>query len=287
MTMEIMELPTARLRCRLDCKTLKEGTVKELMDIMRREGFRKSYALSVRPTKIRELNNGNIDGWEIIDGRHRFEAAWRLNFETAPCIIETDDDLHAEKHMIEADLIRADLTPIDLAKRTSRLKTIHEQLYPETRRSNDGGGFKGNRHTGSLVSLENSEASFVSETSSKTGRGESTIRKDAHRGAHISDEAADKLRGTQLDKGEYLDKLKKIPMKDQTAIIERDLSKKKACISTRGRPRKKDSPTANGEQVAAWIVAHVDNNKIPMLINLMEGTSLKYIIESLRKMLAE
>jgi hypothetical protein len=74
------------------------------------------------------------------------------------------------------------------------------------------------------VALGNIETSFVANTATRTGRAESTIRRDAHRGANISDEAAEKLRGTPLDNGEYIDKLKKVPMKDQVAVFERDLS---------------------------------------------------------------
>lgn len=282
--MEIMELPTARLRRRLDCRALNEGNVKNLMECMRREGFWKSSPLRVRPIKIREATNGNIDGWEITSGRHRFEAAWRLNFETAPCVIETEDDLHAELSMIDENLVRSDLGPVDLAKQTARRKIIHEQLYPETKHHVSGGLA---RHNSATTNLVDAEDGFVSNTSAKTGRSKTTVRRDARRGANISDGAADKLRGTHLDKGEFLDELEKIAMADQVQFVEQKLSEKKM-PSKRGRPRNKDdSPTTKGEAAAVWIFANIVTSKIPAFIRILEGTRPKYIIATLRRKLAE
>jgi ParB family chromosome partitioning protein len=207
----IRELPTARLRRRLDCRSLDEGHVKNLMDTMRRAGFWNSAPLRVRPTKIRELNNGNIDGWEITAGGHRFEAAWRLNFETAPCVIETEDDLHAEKSMIEENLIRRELDPVDLAKQTARLKVIYEELYPGTTHGGD--------RKSSNRKISDSKR-FTKETAAKTGRSESSVQKDARRGEVLGDDL-NNIIGTSLDKGVELDALVKMAPSARREIIGR------------------------------------------------------------------
>lgn len=47
-------------------------------------------------------------------------------------------------------------------------------MHPETKRSNEGGGFKGNRYTGSLASAKSAEAkeSFTAATAKATGKAE-------------------------------------------------------------------------------------------------------------------
>jgi hypothetical protein len=100
-TCQIQELRTARLRhlrgsgAGFSGRRLDENNVKSLMESMGEHGFWKSSPLRVRPIKIRELNDGNIDGWEIISGQHRFEAAWRLNYATVPCVIAASTRTYA------------------------------------------------------------------------------------------------------------------------------------------------------------------------------------------------
>ncbi|TDR89552.1 hypothetical protein [Enterovirga rhinocerotis] len=54
---------------------------------------------------------------------------------------------------------------------------------------------------------QNGEASprFTKETADRTGRAERNIQRDAERGEKVCPEALDLIRGTDLDKGTYLD----------------------------------------------------------------------------------
>jgi ParB-like chromosome segregation protein Spo0J len=229
----IHELPTARLRRRLNCRTLNESNVKNLMEGMRKEGFWKSSPLRVRPIKIRELNNGNIDGWEITSGRHRFEAAWRLNFKTAPCVIVDEDDLHAELAMIDENLCRADLEQGERAKQTARLKIIYEELFPETAHGGD------RKSPSRKISNLNR---FSKETAAKTGRSESSVQKDARRGEVLGNDNLNNIAGTSLDKGVELDALMKIAPLARREIIDRAKAGEKVSAAAK---QHKDAARAN------------------------------------------
>jgi hypothetical protein len=55
-------------------------------------------------------------------------------------------------------------------------KEIYEILHPETKRPNEGGAFRGNQHTGNVVSAKNAETSFTAATAKATVKAERTIR---------------------------------------------------------------------------------------------------------------
>ena len=218
-TCQIQELRTARLRhlrgsgAGFSGRRLDENNVKSLMESMGEHGFWKSSPLRVRPIKIRELNDGNIDGWEIISGQHRFEAAWRLNYATVPCVIAADDDLHAELIMIDENLCRADLEPVEMARQTARRKVIYEELHP-------GAGHGGDRKSSNRKISNLKSTRFSKETAAKTGRSESSVQKDARRGEVLGDDLND-IAGTSLDKGVELDALVKMAPLARREIIDR------------------------------------------------------------------
>ena len=57
-----------------------------------------------------------------------------------------------------------------------------------------------------------------------TGRAERSIQRDAERGEKVSEEALNLVRGTALDTGSYLDKLKRVDQADQVETVQRALS---------------------------------------------------------------
>ena len=97
-----------------------------------------------------------------------------------PCIIVTDDDLHAELAMIDENLMRAELSPADRASGTARRKAIYLELHPETANGATGGGHNQLRQVGEAADR------FTAETASATGRSERAIQRDAERGEKIS-----------------------------------------------------------------------------------------------------
>lgn len=215
----VVDIPIAKLRRRMDARALDGETVKALAASIADMGI--MTPLRVRPTSIFESGQPR-EGWEITTGRHRFEAARKVGLETVPCIVVDDDELHAELAMIDENLCRAELGPADRSAQSARRKVIYLELHPETA-AGVAGAHASNRAQGNAA--ENfSVASFANDTAEKTGKTDRAVRLDVERGEKVCGEALDLVRGTDLDKGSYLDKLKTLTPDEQIAKVKRALS---------------------------------------------------------------
>jgi hypothetical protein len=82
---------------------------------------------------------------------------------------------------------------------TARRKAAYEALHPETKHG-------GNRRVSSAqVGHLNPVDRFTAETAAKTGRSETSIKRDAERGSKVCQAALDVLEGTKADTGTALD----------------------------------------------------------------------------------
>ena len=117
---------------------------------------------------------------KLIAGAHRIEAYKRMGFAEIECTVAEVDGLKAELAEIDENLIRHNLNHIDEGEQLLRKKEIYEILYPETKASYNGGGFKGNQHkkevTGT-VPATTQRKSFVDDTADKMQITPSSIRK--------------------------------------------------------------------------------------------------------------
>lgn len=116
-----------------------------------------------------------------------------------------EDNLHAELAMLDENLMRAELSPADRAP--ARRKAIYLELHPEAAHDTAGAAARWNANA-------NSAPAFTAETAATTGRSERAVQRDAERGESITEAALEKVRGTQLDTGAYLDKLRGEPRRD-------------------------------------------------------------------------
>jgi ParB-like chromosome segregation protein Spo0J len=99
--------------------------------------------ITVRPSK-RIRNGVDADVWEIITGRHRFEAARRLNWTHIDGVIFQGDDRGARLWEIAENLHRADLTALERATQVAewvKLADKPAQVGPVSERG--GRGLKG------------------------------------------------------------------------------------------------------------------------------------------------
>lgn len=99
------------------------------------------------------------DGYVLIDGAHRMEAARRLGLaEIAAIAVECRAD---EARAMEAsnNLGAARMTPLQTAVFVASWKRTYYEMHPERR----PGLFKGNRHTGNLVSPENGLTNAIAD----------------------------------------------------------------------------------------------------------------------------
>lgn len=136
--------------------------------------------------------NGGVDGrLVLIAGAHRLEAAKRLGWAQIEAIVWRDvSDDWVKLVEIDDNLAGAEMTALDTAVFLARRKVIYERLHPEAR----AGVFKGNRHTGSLVTDIMSVTSFAKATAEKFGITERHVRRMTEAGSALTDAQAYQLR---------------------------------------------------------------------------------------------
>jgi N6-adenosine-specific RNA methylase IME4/ParB-like chromosome segregation protein Spo0J len=155
-------------------------------------------------------------------GGHRLEAMRQLGHTHIDCFHDVGEELDAELWEIDENLARSELTAADRALFMHRRKEIYSIKFPETAH---GGDRKSSRQVGDLI--ENSVARFSSATAQATGQSERSIQRDAARGAKIVDMALHHVRGTRLDNGAFLDRLKLVPEDKQVLYVRAALEEEK------------------------------------------------------------
>lgn len=203
----IRQLPIEIISRRADCRAIDMATVSGLVESIGAVGL-------INPIRVRATG----EGWEVIAGSHRLAACQQLGLVEIDCIVVTEDDLHAELAMIDENLCRAELSPADRARQTARRKAIYLEIHPETAEHVAGG--KGNATADNLSTVP----SFAAATAAVTGTDARTVRRDAERGEKVIAEVLDMIRDTPLDKGTYLDKIKRLTPNEQVTAAKRDLA---------------------------------------------------------------
>lgn len=215
-----------------DARAIDAGNVEKLAESMGEIGL-------VNPVYVRPRG----DGYEVCAGHHRVEAARKLGWDDIAAIIGGSDDLEAELVMIDENLCRAELSPVDRAHYTERRKVIYLERHPET--GHGGERDQASRQLGDLPSDTENVLRFTKETAKKTGRSERAVQRDAERGEKIAADVLRKIKGTHLDNGVYLDALKKLGHDEQRKKIEHDLNTER-----KRRERQKRKPILAPEPIA-------------------------------------
>lgn len=241
----LADLPTDQVVLRADARAINPDAVSALVDSIGAVGL-------INPIRVRASG----DGYELIAGAHRLEACKALGLAEVTCVVVTDDDLHAELAMIDENLCRADLSPSERAHQTARRKAIYQELNPSTR---SGGDHKSDRFQNLKSDLPESFAEATAQTS---GRSVGSVYLDTSRGENILPEVLDLIRGTKLDTGVYLDKLKKMPGSEQYTVAQRDLAflKSQEREASKSANRSKidaDVKSRAAKEVAEMLAEHV------------------------------
>jgi hypothetical protein len=209
-TISTSDILLDRLRVRADARPINITNVWVIRESMRQNGGEIKQPILCRPLA------DEPGYYEIIFGRHRYEASLAEELTTIPAIVEDLDDLHAELMMIDENLCRAELSPAARALAISRRKAIYEALHPETQHGTPGVS----RQVGDTRERSDAER-FTKATSDATGKSERTIQREAERGDKIGSDNLVKIEGTSLDSGAELDALAKLPEDHRTRLIER------------------------------------------------------------------
>jgi len=221
-------------------RDLSEATVAALVNSIGDVGL--LNPITVYPRKL--FRGGNqIDGYGLVAGLHRKTAFERLGLVEIEANVLDLSDLECQIAECDENLCAPQLSPADRARFTKRRKEAYEALHPETK-------VGANQHRGTAA------ARFTEDTATATGQSERKVQLDAERGSKVADKALDLVKGTKLDTGIYLDKLKTMPVTEQIKKVRGDLARPPAqrkVIRIADAPL--DDEDAKERQVAALMAA--------------------------------
>lgn len=197
----------------------------------------------------RKVVDGGVEvgGYGLIAGLHRLEAHQKLGLVNIEAAIFEGDELHRQLGEVDENLIRAELGHADRAAFTRRRKEIYEALHPETRQHVAGGHAKHGSASDKM--------SFAADTAAKTGRDVRTVERDVERANKIPVDVLNRIRGTSLDSGVYLDRLKAL---EPDAMREKVADDLRAIREAEGKQREREArkraaAMSDQEAMEKWI----------------------------------
>jgi len=198
--------------------------------------------ITVRPI-TRPTPTGHAEGFEIVAGRHRYEAALQLKWAKINCFVQAWDDDDAALWEIDENLIRAELSDAQRAEHHARRR---ELMVKKGLVAAHGGDRRSSGQVGHLKS-------YTAETAVTVGQSERAVRRDLERGSKIAPNVLAAVQGTKLDKGVVLDALAKTAPEKQPAKLAELKAKADA---PKPAPRAEPTPLAEKQAQAllqAWM----------------------------------
>jgi ParB family chromosome partitioning protein len=158
-------------------------------------------------------------GFRLVAGLHRIEAAKRLGWtEISAEEFGEESTLLRDLAEIDENLVRCELSALELGEHLAARKAIYELLHPETRHGGDRGNqYVGGKQRDPLLAA----ASFVDDTAEKTGMTPTVIR-DAIRVTNgLAPEVRDEVRDMPqiADRKVELAALAKLSPSEQAALV--------------------------------------------------------------------
>jgi len=180
------------------------------------------------------------DQLDLVAGAHRLEAARLLNWDWIDAIFLDGSDIDRQLWEIDENLMRSELTATQQAEHLAKRK----ELWAMRNTGADCASIQG----------RGQPKQFAADTSVATGVSKATVNRATSRAEHICADARDIVRGTRLDTGIFLDKLKAVAPEFQTAFVKEHLEKME-----KPKPRRAADPENDLEvkekQVAALMAA--------------------------------
>lgn len=193
--------------------------------------------LTVRPS-ARTVNGREVQAFEIVAGRHRYEAAITLKWSHVNAFVQAWDDDDATLWEIDENLIRAELSDAQRADHHARREDIMVRkglVLPGAGRPRNSDKLSG-------------KTSYSRQAATSLGVDERTVRRDLARGKSIAPAVMAEVVGTKLDSGVVLDKLAATPVAEQPRVLA-DLQRVAA------EPRLAKPPLRDAEVVEQQLAA--------------------------------
>jgi ParB family chromosome partitioning protein len=210
---------------------------------------------------------------ELIAGGRRFTAMKELGFTEVPTITVDKSELEQELISIDENLVRKDLTNIELEASLARGRELYETLYPDATKFNEEDltlPESNEIHT----DLANDKRSFIDLTAEKTGLSKKVIKSAIDRDEKASDKVKE-LRSYGELNATQTNEIIKLSKEEQEHVAE--LVKDKSAKEVKELVR---NVTQNGLQSA--VNELVNSPQLPK-----EYKSLKTLLQRTNKTLAK
>jgi ParB family chromosome partitioning protein len=234
--------------------------------------------ITVRPA-VHIAGGRDVDAYDIVTGRHRYEAALKLGWTEIDAYVHDGDGSLDELWEIDENLIRAELTDSQRATAHARREEIMVSLGLVL----VGAGKPSN-------SAKSAElTSYSRKASADLGVSERTVRQDLARGKKIEPGVLADVAGSPLDKGVVLDELAATPREDQRAKLAEITLRRQEALDTRkgveavNRDVNRVISLTEAERFAEWLMAHTDLDEVDTLIAWLEASKPKDVIAALRR----
>ena len=165
--------------------------------------------------------------FSVIDGAHRLGAAERLGWAKIEALIVDLPPDETRLIEIDANLARAELTPLDRARFLKVRKEIYERLHPETGHGRskvanvatfDSDGAEDGK-VANVATLSGGRVSFADDAARRTGMSARTVRRAAKIGKGLAADVVDALAGTAIaERQRDLERLARMSEADQRRL---------------------------------------------------------------------
>jgi hypothetical protein len=224
------------------------------------------------------VNGQKTDAFEVVAGRHRYEAALRLKWQEIDAFIMDGDEDAAALWEIDENFARAELTDAQRADHHVRREVILIKM-----------GVVKDAPKGGRPKNGADSAPYSEQAAASLGVSQRAVQQDLRRGKNIAPDVLAEVAGTDMDKGVVLDALASVPQADQRAkLAEITLRRQEA------ERMRKEAETANrntdraiaitdAEQFAQWLLARTDLNELPVIIGWLTGVKSSDVIAALKR----
>jgi len=241
--------------------------VEVLAESLRALGLRSP--ITVR--KCQRVRNGQAtDAYEVVAGRHRYEAAMSLNWEAIDGIIMDGEPDDVELWEIDENFARAELTEAQKADHHARRRRIllDKGIVSDKR------GHPGKLSPGKVKT-------YSEEAAQALGVSRQLVDKHVWRGNKIDPDVLKAVTDTELDNGRVLDELARTPRADQPALLD-EIRQRREAHKVNAEHNRVIALT-DAEQFAEWLMARTDLNELATIISWLEGTKPRDVIAALRR----
>lgn len=262
-----VSIPTALVYPSAEGRPVIKAHVTVLADSLKAIGLQSP--ITVRPC-VRVRDGRDADAYEIVAGRHRYEAAISLNWQEIDAVVMDGDPDDAELWEIDENFARAELTEAQRADHHARRRRI---LVAK--------GLVKDAPKGGRPRNDDKLSQYSVEAARALGVDQRTVQRDLARGEKIAPDVLSQVTGTDLDKGVVLDELARVPRAEQPARLDEIRARREA--HKLNAEHNRVIALTDAEQFAEWLLARLDLNELPTLISWLEGTKPRDVIAALRR----